>query len=80
MFQDELQTKSQNFILTFVACIYLWTALEQDIIVFNIPESLPLSLGAEKSNCIIENLPFDCRFSAMKEVVDGVLYYATQIT
>ena len=48
MFQDELQTKGQNLVITFVACIYLWTALEQDIIDFNIPEPLSKSSGAEK--------------------------------
>ena len=26
------------------------------------------------------NQPFDCEFSIMKEVLDGVLYHATQIT
>ena len=28
----------------------------------------------------LKNLPFDCKLSTMKEVVDGVLYHATQIT
>ena len=28
----------------------------------------------KNSYCIIENLPFDCKFATMKEVVDGILY------
>ena len=57
---------------------------EQDIIVFNIPVIIAKknqnAQGLNISNCIIENLPFVCEFSVMKEVVNGVLYHATWYT
>ena len=58
---------------------------EQDIIVVNNPVIIAkknqiIAQGLINSKCIIENLPFDCEFSTMKGVVDGVLYHATQIT
>ena len=64
MFQYELQTKSQNFIKTFLACIYLWTALNRTLLFSIFQLSLPKIIkknnaqGLKNSNCIIENLPF----------------------
>ena len=58
---------------------------EQDIIVFKIPVIIAKknqinAHGLKNSNCMIENLPFDCEFSTTKEVEYDVLYHATQIT
>ena len=55
---------------------------ELDIIVFNI--SVIISKKKQimimgNSNYIIGNLPFVCEFSAMKEVVDDVLYHTNHI-
>ena len=78
MFQDELQTKCQGIFKTFSSVYISMDSPEQDIIVFNIPVMNAQRL--KNSNCTIENLPFHCEFSTMKEVVDGVLYHTTQIT
>ena len=58
---------------------------KQDIIVFNIPFFIAKNnqinaQGLKNSTCTIEDLPFDCEFSTMKEVVNGVLFRATKIT
>ena len=83
MFQRELQDKeSKCYYKRFVACIYRLTALKRtlsfSILQFLLPKRIKFIL--ENSNCIIENLPFDCEFSTKKEVVDSVLYHSIQIT
>ena len=77
--------KSQIVTKTFSSVYISVGSTEKDIIVFNIPliiakKNQVNAQGLKHSNCIIENLPLHCEFSTMKEVVDGVLYYATQIT
>ena len=66
----------------FVACIYLWTALNRTLLFqysnYHCQKNQINTQGLKNFNCIIENLPFDCEFSTMKEVVDGVPYHATQ--
>ena len=82
IFKDELQTKSQNVTKTLRSVYISVDSTKQDIIVLTIPVNIAKynQINAQmlkNSNCIIENLPFDCKFSSMKEVVDGVLYHAT---
>ena len=83
MFQDELQTKNQNATKTFSSVCISVDSSGQEIIVFDIPvmskKNQINAQGLNNSNCIIENLPFDCKCSTMKIVVDGVLsQHATQ--
>ena len=85
MFQGKLQAKSQLVLKRLVACIYLWTALNKTILFSIFKLKLPHRIisilnGWKHSNCVIKNLPLHCKLSTMKEVVDGVLYHATQIT
>ena len=83
MFQDDLQTKSQTVTKPFSSVYIHVDSPEQDIIVFNIPVIIAKknqinAQGLKNSNCTIQNLPFNCEFSTMKEVVDGILYHATK--
>ena len=85
MFQDELKTKSQNVSENVLERFISVDSHEQDIIVFNIPVIIAIenqinAQGLKNSNSIIEYLSFNCKFSTMKEVVDGVLYHAIRIT
>ena len=67
-----------------IACIYLWTALNRTLLYqysrYHCQKESNYVQWLKNYNCITENLPFDCEFSKMKEVVDGALYHATQIT